>query len=177
MAGLFLFWRLEVVKRSLPSLLLNMSDIDLSKPNETKDLEKEMDQAQEVVAAPDTSFGLSTNVASGLAALLGLLGGIVFFFVEKKNQTVRKWAAQSIVFWGGVSLSSILISICRSISGMIPVLGSFFGLLFSLIYVVVVVCACAYWVMSIINAFTGKTLTVPVVTPLAESLLKKFPGA
>ena len=42
--------------------------------------------------------GLASNLAAGLCAVFHLIGGIIFYFIEKKDLFVRHWAVQTIYF-------------------------------------------------------------------------------
>ena len=48
--------------------------------------------------------GLPSNVGAGLCAIFHLLGGVIFYFIEKKDLFVRHWAVQSIYFGGGLDV-------------------------------------------------------------------------
>src|SRR6516164_9964351 len=62
-----------------------------------------------------TSTGLPSNVAAALACI-PLIGGIIFYIVEKHDAFVRFYAMQSIIF----GIAWILISIgCALISGLL----------------------------------------------------------
>jgi uncharacterized membrane protein len=115
---------------------------------------------------PAYSGGASTTASnkkmySLLAYLLGWLTGIIFLFVGKDDPDVKANAAQSLVFFGGVTIINIVI-------GFIPFIG-LLGILIWLFSVVV-------WVMSLIavNNSNGARIQMPIVGgfvgPLADSI-------
>ena len=63
-------------------------------------------------AKPQTT-GLPANVAAALACI-PLIGGIIFYILEKRNRFVRFYAMQSIIFGGVWILFSIVYSNCAS---------------------------------------------------------------
>jgi len=94
---------------------------------------------------PDkSSTGMEPNVAAGLAVLLGWIGGLVFFLIEKDSKYVKFYAFQSII-----------VGLCFILSP-IPIIGWIWGL-----FILVM------WVMTLINAFSGKIFKVPVIGNLA----------
>ena len=94
---------------------------------------------------PDkSSTGMEPNVAAGLAVLLGLIGGLIFFLMEKESKYVKFYAFQAII-----------LAICNIITP-IPILGWAWGVLILV-----------FWVITLINAFTGKIYKVPVIGNIA----------
>src|SRR5713226_7569492 len=82
-------------------------------------------QSSAASASGASSTGLQPNVAAGLSYLFWWVGGLVFFLIEKQNRFVRFHAMQSLIFFGGISILSVVI-------GYIP----FVGLLSSLLWLV-----------------------------------------
>jgi uncharacterized membrane protein len=107
-----------------------------------------------------SSLGLSQNVASGLSYVFGWVSGLIIFLTEKQNRFVRFHAMQSILFFGGVTVVSILLGIL----GVIPALGLFVGLLRDLVGIVSFV----GWIILMINGFQGKYFKLPIVGDYAE---------
>jgi uncharacterized membrane protein len=94
---------------------------------------------------PDkSSTGLEPNVAAGLAVLLGWVGGLVFFLLEKDSKFVK--------FYGFQNMITCLLAMLSPI----PVLGWLLG-----IFVFVM------WIMQLINAFGGKVFKVPIIGDMA----------
>src|SRR5881397_3107944 len=69
-----------------------------------------------------TSTGLPSNVAAAIACI-PLVGGIIFYILEKHDSFVRFYAMQSIIFGGAWILFSIVSNILFAIFGSIPAIG------------------------------------------------------
>ncbi|MFE3190710.1 DUF4870 domain-containing protein [Nocardia sp. NPDC059240] len=80
-----------------------------------------------------------------LSYALGWLTGIIFLFVGKNDPDVKFHAAQSVVFFGAVSVVNIVLSIVGSLLGAV-------GIIFSLVGLVVAVFAVVVWIMAMIQA-------------------------
>src|SRR5919112_4671655 len=76
--------------------------------------------------------GLPSNVAAALACI-PLVGGLIFYILEKQDQFVRFYAMQSIIFGGIWFLFNILSRIVGSILWSIPVAGAIFGALWAFV--------------------------------------------
>src|SRR5213593_2388106 len=72
-----------------------------------------------------TSTGLPSNVAAAIACI-PLIGGIIFYILEKHDSFVRFYAMQSIIFGGAWLLFNIASSILHAIFGAIPAIGGIF---------------------------------------------------
>ena len=68
------------------------------------------------------STGLPSNVAAALACV-PLVGGLIFYILEKHDQFVRFYAMQSIIFGGGWLLFNIISMILHRIFWVLPVVG------------------------------------------------------
>ena len=94
---------------------------------------------------PDSSStGMQPTVAAGLAVLLGWIGGLVFFLIEKESKYVK--------FYG---FQNLILCLCF-ILAPIPFIGWLWGLFLFVM-----------WVMTLINAFSGKIFKVPVIGNIA----------
>lgn len=94
---------------------------------------------------PDkSSTGMEPNVAAGVACLLGWIGGLIFFLIEKESKFVRFYAFQALI----LGLSAFICAI--------PFLGWVYAL-----FVLIM------WIMCLINAFGGKIFKVPVIGNIA----------
>src|SRR4249920_4238859 len=75
-----------------------------------------------------TSTGLPSNVAAALACI-PLIGGIIFYIVEKHDRFVRFYAMQSIIFGGAWLLFNIVSWVIQHILWALPVIGGVLGAL------------------------------------------------
>src|ERR1044071_6793921 len=75
-----------------------------------------------------TSTRVPWNVAAALACI-PLIGGIIFYIVEKHDGFVRFYAMQSIIFGGAWLLFNIVSRILFLILWSIPAIGLFFAII------------------------------------------------
>src|SRR5881396_884622 len=75
-----------------------------------------------------TSTGLPSNVAAAIACI-PLIGGIIFYILEKHDSFVRFYAMQSIIFGGAWILCWIVYLVAHTILGSIPAIGLFFAII------------------------------------------------
>src|SRR6188768_1557380 len=84
-----------------------------------------------------TSTGLPSNVAAALACI-PLIGGIIFYIVEKHDSFVLFYAMQSIIFGGAWLLFNIVSRILFLILWSIPAIGGilvfFWGIIQALVH-------------------------------------------
>ena len=82
---------------------------------------------------PPNSTGLPSNVAAALACF-PLIGGIIFYLLEKRDSFVRFYAMQSIIFGAIWILFCIAWNILYAILAHIPALGVIFAFLLWLVW-------------------------------------------
>ena len=131
---------------------------------------KPVDPAPTPAPAPptaSTSTGLPANIAAALACI-PLVGGLVFYIWEKHDQFVRFYAMQSIIFGGVWFLFHIIADILRGIFWSVPVIGEFFGRLWSFAAELIHLGFFVLTVIAIVKAFTGVRWDIPFVGPLAR---------
>jgi len=117
--------------------------------------------------------GLPSNVAAGICAIFPLIGGTIFYFIEKKDLFVRHWAVQGIYLGVAGLAFSIAIKISVAILHQIPTIG---GLLIGLLLLVQLLGDLAFtvlWILGIIKAFQGQRWEYPYIS---EQCKKLFPG-
>jgi uncharacterized membrane protein len=114
-----------------------------------------------------TSTGLPSNVAAALACI-PLIGGIIFYILEKHDSFVRFYAMQSIIF----GVAWILINIgCAIVSGLfwnVPAVGWFFGPLWGLVWWLITLALFVLSVVTVVKAFTGVRWELPYIGPIAR---------
>jgi uncharacterized membrane protein len=117
--------------------------------------------------------GLPKNIAAGLCCVFPLLGGIIFFMLDRKDPYVRFYSIQSIGFGAILLAYQIAMQILIIMLGILhltPVIV-LIGLLSVLISLVVL----AIWVISSVNAFRGKEWQIPFIWPLIKQYESRFP--
>ncbi|HEY0830804.1 MAG TPA: hypothetical protein VGE99_06645 [Candidatus Dormibacteraeota bacterium] len=94
-----------------------------------------------------SAAGSNKKTYTILAYLLGWLTGLIFLFVGKDDPDVKWNAANSIVFFGGLSVVNLIL-------GFIPVVN--------VLTVVVFIVGFIFWVMIMIQALQGTGQRIPV---------------
>jgi uncharacterized membrane protein len=114
-----------------------------------------------------TSTGLPSNVAAALACI-PLIGGIIFYIVEKHDGLVRFYAMQSIIFGGAWLLFSIISKILFLILWSIPAVGGILAFFWGIIQALVHIAFLVVWVVATVKAFTGARWDIPYIGPIAR---------
>ncbi len=102
--------------------------------------------------------GIDKKTGAILSYVLGWVTGVIFLFVGKDDPDVKFHAAQSIVFFGAVSVVNIVLSIVGSLLGVL-------GIIFSLAGLAVAVFAVVIWIMAMVQANNtgGVRAALPIV--------------
>src|SRR5207253_5820856 len=79
-----------------------------------------------------TTTGLPSTVAAAIACI-PLIGGIIFYVLEKRDSFVRFYAMQSIIFGAAWLLFNIVYAIVHVIFASVPAIGVFLSLLWGLV--------------------------------------------
>ncbi len=115
---------------------------------------------------PTSSFGLSPNVAAGIASFFTWLGGLIILLGKPPQQWVRFVAVQSIVLFVAYVVAMIAIAV---ISGMLAIahLGAI-SILLGLVNLAIGVLYFIAWLLTTIKAFQGSALRLPFVADIAD---------
>jgi uncharacterized membrane protein len=113
------------------------------------------------------STGLPSNIAAALACI-PLVGGLIFWFLEKHDNFVRFYAMQSIIFGAASILFWIVYSIAFAILAPIPAVGLVFRILLWAVWLVAGVAFLVVWIIAMIKAFSGSRWDIPYVGPMAR---------
>lgn len=114
-----------------------------------------------------STTGLPSNVAAALACI-PLIGGIVFYILEKRDEFVRFYSMQSIIFGGVWFLFNIVSAVIHLIFGSLPALGGFLSVLWGLVAFVVHLTFLIVWIIATIKAFTNVRWEIPYLGPMAR---------
>ena len=114
-----------------------------------------------------TSTGLPSNVAAALACI-PLIGGLIFYILEKNDRFVRFYAMQSIIFGGIWFLFNMVSWVLHFILSVIPVAGPIFGGLWVFVAALVHLGLLVIMVIAMIKAFSGVLWDIPWVGPMAR---------
>ncbi len=119
-----------------------------------------------------STTGLPSNVAAALACI-PLIGGIIFYVLEKRDSFVRFYAMQSIIFGGAWFVFSIIWHVLFAILAPIPVLGWIFALFLWIVWAVWNIGAVIVWIVAMIKAFTGVSWDIPYIGPIARNQMER----
>jgi uncharacterized membrane protein len=114
-----------------------------------------------------SSLDLPPNVAAAIACI-PLIGGLIFYLLEKRNSFVRFYAMQSIIFGGAWFLLGIVLKIMMAVLLAVPVIGWFFAILLGILWVLGWLGFLVIFLITVIKAFTGQRWLIPYIGPLAE---------
>jgi uncharacterized membrane protein len=114
----------------------------------------------------DTASGLPANVAAALACI-PLIGGIIFYVIEKQNKFVRFYAMQSIIFGGMWFIFWLVFQIIHGVLTPIPAIGLIFATLLWSIWAVAAILFVVVFIITVVKAFTGVRWEIPFLGPMA----------
>ena len=117
-------------------------------------------------ASPTT--GLPSNVAAALACI-PLIGGIIFYILEKRDAFVRFYAMHSIIFGGAWIMFSIVYQIVHAIFASIPAIGGFFVVIWGLVWALVTIALLIVFIITVVKAFSGVRWEIPYIGPIART--------
>jgi uncharacterized membrane protein len=114
-----------------------------------------------------SSTGLPSNLAAAIACI-PLVGGLVFYIIEKRDGFVRFYAMQSIIFGGAWVLFNIVSAIVRAVFWAIPGIGGILVFFWAVIAAIVHLAFLVIMIIAIIKAFTNVRWDIPYVGPIAR---------
>ena len=114
-----------------------------------------------------TTTGLPSNIAAALACI-PLIGGIIFYILEKRDPFVRFYAMQSIMFGAAWILFDIVSKILFAIFGSIPAIGGLLVFFWAIIQALIHIAFLVVWIIAMVKAFTNVRWDIPYVGPMAR---------
>src|SRR6266700_914913 len=118
-----------------------------------------------------TSTGLPSNVAAAIACI-PLIGGIIFYILEKRDSFVRFYAMQSIIFGCAWFLFNIVSAVVHAVFGAIPGIGGVLVFFWAIIAALVHLAFLVIMIITIVKAFTGVRWEIPYIGPIARKQLE-----
>jgi uncharacterized membrane protein len=106
-------------------------------------------------------------VAAAIACI-PLIGGIIFYILEKKDGFVRFYAMQSIIFGCAWFLFNIVSAVVHAVFGAIPGIGGILVFFWAIIAALVHLAFLVVMIIAIVKAFTGVRWDIPYVGPIAR---------
>ncbi len=120
-----------------------------------------------------STMSMNPKIAALLSNALIWIGGLFFFFAERKNRFVRFNAAQSFLFFGSVSILFEVLHILGFLT-LIPLIGWIFGFIFSAVSLVLLLGAGLVWLFLCFQAYRGAKTKLPFFGDYAEKLVARF---
>jgi uncharacterized membrane protein len=124
--------------------------------------------------AGPTSTGLPSNVAAAIACI-PLIGGIIFYILEKRDSFVRFYAMQSIIFGCAWFLFNIVSAVVHAVFGAIPGIGGILVFFWAIIAALVHLLFLVIMIVTIVKAFTGVRWDIPYIGPIARKQVESAP--
>ena len=118
-------------------------------------------------ASTTTTTGLPSNVAAALACI-PLIGGLVFYILEKHDQFVRFYAMQSIIFGGVWFLFNLASWILHVIFAVIPIVGWALAGLWIFVSAMIHLGLFVVMIIAMVKAFSGVRWDIPYIGPIAR---------
>jgi uncharacterized membrane protein len=118
-------------------------------------------------SADPSSLDLPPNIAAAIACI-PLVGGIIFYLLEKRNSFVRFYAMQSIIFGGAWFLFNIASVVVHAVVGAIPGVGPILVFLWAVIAALVHLAFLVVFIVAVVKAFSGVRWDIPYVGPMAR---------
>jgi uncharacterized membrane protein len=104
-----------------------------------------------------SAVGSNKKTYTILAYLVGWITGLIFLFVGKDDPDVKWNAANSVIFFGALSIISFVL-------GLIPVIG--------LLSLVIFVVGFIYWILFMVKALQGNGERIP--TPGLSGFMNQY---
>lgn len=125
------------------------------------------DPVNPIPASGTTTTGLPSNVAAALACI-PLVGGLVFYIIEKHDQFVRFYAMQSIIFGGVWFLFNLASWILHVIFAALPFAGWALSAFWMFVSALVHLGLFVIMIIAMIKAFSGVRWDIPYIGPIAR---------
>src|SRR5579863_1730136 len=104
-----------------------------------------------------TTLRISERWERVLCYALGWVSGLIMLIVERRNPTVRRHAAQSVLVFGVLSILGWLAGAFGGLLGHIWVIGGLFSLGFGLIGGLITLVSLGLWILLMVLAYFSPT--------------------
>jgi len=115
---------------------------------------------------------LPSNVAAAIACI-PLIGGIIFYILEKHDSFVRFYAMQSIIFGCAWFLFNIVSAVVHVVFAAIPGIGGILVFFWAIIAALVHLLFLVIMIVTIVKAFTGVRWDIPYIGPVARKQVEE----
>src|SRR6184192_3260302 len=113
-------------------------------------------------APKSDSTGLPSNVAAAIACI-PLIGGIIFYILEKHDSFVRFYAMQSIIFGVAWIIFDVISKILFAVFGSIPAIGGILVFFWAIIAALIHIAFLVVWIIAMVKAFTNVRWEIPYI--------------
>ena len=120
------------------------------------------------------STGLPSNVAAAIACI-PLIGGIIFYILEKHDSFVRFYAMQSIIFGVAWIIFDVISKILFAVFGSIPAIGGILVFFWAIIAALIHIAFLVVWIIAMVKAFTNARWEIPYIGPIARKQIEGAP--
>src|SRR5215467_2691893 len=120
------------------------------------------------------STGLPSNVAAAIACI-PLIGGIIFYILEKHDSFVRFYAMQSIIFGVAWIIFDVISKILFAVFGSIPAIGGILIFFWAIIAALIHIAFLVVWIIAMVKAFTNARWEIPYIGPIARKQIEGAP--
>ena len=134
--------------------------------------------SQPPVQMGKSSTGLDENVAALLSILLGWVGGLIFFLIEKESRFVRFYAMQSLllsavalVVGGVLWVASLILAIVGA--AIADALGAVVWIVAMLVFFAFCIALFGAAILCMVKAYQGQYFKLPVIGKFAEQFSSK----
>jgi uncharacterized membrane protein len=117
------------------------------------------------------STGLPSNVAAAIACI-PLIGGIIFYILEKSDSFVRFYAMQSIIFGVAWIIFDVISKILFAVFGSIPAIGGILVFFWAIIAALIHIAFLVVWIIAMVKAFTNVRWEIPYIGPIARKQIE-----
>jgi uncharacterized membrane protein len=114
-----------------------------------------------------STLDLPSNIAAALACV-PLIGGIIFYVMEKRDNFVRFYAMQSIIFGGAWLLFNIASAVVRGVFWAIPGIGAVLVFFWQIVNALIQIAFLVVWIVATVKAFSGVRWEIPYIGPTAR---------
>ena len=106
-------------------------------------------------------------------ACIPLIGGIIFYILEKQDNFVRFYAMQSIIFGCAWFLFNIVSAVVHAVFSAIPGIGGILVFFWALIAALVHLAFLVVMIIAIVKAFTSVRWEIPYIGPIARKQVEE----
>jgi len=106
-------------------------------------------------------------VAAAIACI-PLIGGIIFYILEKHDAFVRFYAMQSIIFGIAWIVFDVISKILFAVFGSIPAIGGILVFFWAIIAALIHIAFLVVWIIAMVKAFTNVHWEIPYIGPIAR---------